>query len=63
MKKITLRKMFIKYKQKTEFNKMYIFGNGTDVKIISEPEDLDKIQIYDNYFRINQAANVGWYIK
>ena len=62
MKKIILRKMFIKYQQKTEFNKMYIFGNGTDVKIISEPEDLEKIQITTDYFRINQVANVGWYI-
>jgi hypothetical protein len=54
--------MFIKYQQKSEFNKMYIFGNGTNVKIISNPEDLDKIQIVADYFRINQAANVGWYI-
>jgi hypothetical protein len=62
MKKITLKKMFIKYKEKTEFDKMYIFGNGADVKIISSPEDLDKIQITTDYFRINQPANVGWYI-
>jgi len=62
MKKIILKKMFIKYQQKSEFNKMYIFGNGTNVKIISNPEDLDKIQIVADYFRINQAANVGWYI-
>jgi hypothetical protein len=63
MKKIILRKMFIKYKQKKEFDRMYVFGNGTDVKIISSPEDLDKIQITTDYFRINQPANVGWYIS
>lgn len=63
MKKIILRKMFIKYKEKTEFDKMYIFGNGTNVKIISAPEDLDKIKIGEDYFRINQVANVGWYIE
>jgi hypothetical protein len=62
MKKIILKKMFIKYKEKKEFVKMYIFGDGTDVKIISSPEDLDKIQITDDYFRINQSYNVGWYI-
>jgi hypothetical protein len=62
MKKIILKKMFIKYQQKSKFNKMYIFGNGTNVKIISNPEDLDKIQIVADYFRINQSANVGWYI-
>lgn len=63
MKKIILIKMFIKYKEKTEFDKMYIFGNGTNVKIISAPEDLDKIKIGEDYFRINQTANVGLYIE
>lgn len=63
MKKIIMKKMFIKYKQKTEFDKMYIFGNGTNVKIICIPEDLEKIQITEDFFRINQAVNVGWYIK
>jgi hypothetical protein len=62
MKKLILKKMFIKYKGKKEFKKMYIFGDGTDVKIISEPEDLDKIQITADYFRINQPNMVGWYI-
>ena len=63
MKKIILIKMFIKYKEKTEFDKMYIFGNGTNVKIINAPEDLDKIKIGEDYFRINQTANVGLYIE
>jgi hypothetical protein len=62
MKKIILKKMFIKYKQKAEFDKMYIFGDGTNVKIISGPEELNKIQITDDYFRINQPNPVGWYI-
>lgn len=63
MKKIILRKMFIKYKKETEFDRMYIFGDGTNVKIIITPEDLDKIKINADYFRINQTANVGWYIE
>ena len=62
MKKIILKKMFIKYKEKAEFDKMYIFGDGTNVKIISGPEELNKIQITDDYFRINQPNPVGWYI-
>ena len=62
MKKIILKKMFIKYKEKAEFDKMYIFGDGTNVKIISGPEELDKIQITKDYFRINQPQPVGWYI-
>jgi hypothetical protein len=62
MNKLILKKMFIKYQKKTEFVKMYIFGNGKNVKIISSHEDLDKIQINSDYFRINQPAYVGWYI-
>jgi len=63
MKKIILDKMFIKYKQKNEFNKMYIFGDGTNVKIIRTIEDLDNIQINGDYFRINQSTPIGWYIS
>jgi hypothetical protein len=62
MKKIILKKMFIKYKQQEKFDKMYIFGDGTDVKIITHAEDLDNIQITNDFFRINQYKNVGWYI-
>ena len=62
MKKLILRKMFIKYKENAKFKKMIIFGDGTNVKIISEPEDLKNIQITADYFRINQNAPVGWYI-
>jgi hypothetical protein len=41
---------------------MYIFGDGTDVKIIGSMEDLDKMKITNDYFRINQSLNIGWYI-
>jgi hypothetical protein len=63
MNKIITRKMYMKYKQKMGFDKMFIFGNGTNVKIISGPNDLSKIQITTDYFRINQTGNVGWYIE
>lgn len=63
MQQILLRNMFIKYKQKKEFDTMFIFGNGTNIKIIRDPEDLNKIQITTDYFRINQTGNVGWYIE
>ena len=62
MNKFSLSKMFNKYKQHNGFDKMIIFGDGTNVKIISTCEDLDKIQIQSDYFRINQPAYVGWYI-
>lgn len=63
MNKVILKYMFIKYKKTKKFQKMYIFGDGTDVKIICDTEDLDKIQITADYFRINQPNPVGWYIK
>ena len=62
MNKVIVEKMFIKYKQKMGFDKMYIFGDGTNVKVICEPTDLDKIQITADYFRINQTGPVGFYV-
>jgi hypothetical protein len=62
MNKTSCKKMFTKYKQQEKFDKMIIFGNGTDVKIITEAEDLDEMQIIGDYFRINQFKNVGWYV-
>ncbi len=63
MQKCILKNMFIKYKLKTGFTKMVIFGDGTNVKIIFSPDDLDNVQIVSDYFRINQEANVGYYIQ
>jgi hypothetical protein len=62
MNRIILKKMFNKYKIQKGFNKMVVFGDGTNVKILSTDNDLDKIIIIADYFRINQAINVGWYI-
>jgi hypothetical protein len=62
MNKIILSKMFAKYKEKNGFDKIIIFGDGTNVKIMKNVDDLDKIQIDSDYFRINQPSNVGWYI-
>ncbi len=63
MQKSILKSMFEKYKLKNGFSKMVIFGNGTNVQIISGPDDLDNVQIVGDYFRINQDANVGFYIQ
>lgn len=62
MNKISLSKMFNKYKAHCGFDKMYIFGDGTNVKILSTIDDLEKVQIHSDYFRINQTGNVGWYV-
>ena len=62
LQKLILREMFIKYQTKMNFDKMFIFGDGTNIKIISGPEDLQKVQIVADYFRINQVTNVAFYI-
>jgi hypothetical protein len=62
MNKLILTKMFIKYKTAQGFDKMYVFGDGTDVKVICDPSDLEQIRITNDFFRINQAHKVGWYI-
>jgi hypothetical protein len=62
LQKLILQKMFIKYKTKMNFDKIYIFGDGTNIKILGGPEDLDKVKITTDYFRINQTLNVGYYI-
>lgn len=63
LQRLTLKKMFAEYKAKSGFDKMYIFGDGTNVKIIEQEADLNKVAIVADYFRINQTGNVGWYIS
>ncbi len=60
---LTLKKMFAEYKSKSGVDKMYIFGDGTNVKIVEHESDLNKVNIVSDYFRINQTGNVGWYIS
>jgi hypothetical protein len=62
LQQIILKKLFVEYKTKNGFDKMIIFGDGTNVKILNGEHDLNKITIVSDYFRINQSANVGWYI-
>jgi hypothetical protein len=62
MQKIILKKMFNKYKASKKFDTIYIFGDGTDVKIINTADDLMCLKITSDYFRINQTGTVGWYI-
>ena len=63
MQRAILSNMFEKYQTKSGFDKMLIFGDGNNVKLISGVNDLDKVRIYDNYFRIAQTEKVGWYIS
>lgn len=52
-----------------EFDKFIILGDGSNAKILGKDlnkfnDDVDKgvIEIKSDYFRINQDANIGWYI-
>lgn len=51
------------------FDKFIILGDGHNAKILgndlikfNEYIDNDIIQVKSDYFRINQDANIGWYI-
>ena len=61
--RLTLKKIFQNYKTEKGFQKMIIFGDGTNLKILETEHDLDKLEIYSDYFRIGQTTPVGWYIK
>ena len=61
--KILLNDFFTKYKNNMQFDKLMIMGTGNDVKIISNEDDLQKVSIYADYFRINQTGLIGWYIQ
>lgn len=62
LKRILLEDWFIKYK-KDNFDTLMILGDGTNVKIINDIDDLQSVVIYSDYFRINQSLNIGWYVK
>ena len=58
-----LTSFFKKYKEKQGFDKIIVFGDGTNVKFVETPDDLMKLEIYSDYFRIGQSANIGWYVR
>ena len=60
--RILLEDWFIKYK-KDNFDELIILGNGNNIKIIKNISDLNKLEIYADYFRINQNGLIGWYVK
>ena len=63
LQRVILGSFFQKYKEKQEFDRIIVFGDGTDVKFIENEKDLEKLTIYSDYFRIGQTANIGWYIR
>lgn len=61
LQNLWLKKMFLLTLNGAD--KMIIVGDGRCVKILKNTTDIDKITIYADYFRINQNANVGYYVK
>ena len=61
--RILLNDWFEKYKARMSFDKLMIFGDGTNVKIIENTKQLSNCRITSDYFRIAQTTNLGWYIQ
>jgi hypothetical protein len=61
--RVTLEDFYTKYKEKQKFDELMFLGDGTNIKIITTKEDLSKLEIYDNFFRINQGGPIGWYVR
>jgi len=62
LQKLWLKKMYILTMEKNGADKMIIFGDGTNVKILDSIDKLENFEIYDDYFRINKDVNIGYYI-
>lgn len=61
--KLLLRKFYQTTKEKAGFDSLYLFGNGTNLKIIKTEDDLVKLDYDNDYFRIGQGSCVGYYVK
>ena len=60
---ILIKKFYIITKYKSGCDYIYIFGDGTNLKIIKNEEDLNKLEYESDYFRIGQDSMVGYYIS
>lgn len=63
LQKLWLKKMFNVTMKKNGADKMIIFGDGTNVKILDSIDKLNQFKIDTDYFRINQDTPVGYYIE
>jgi len=57
-----LKKMYSLTMSNNGADKMIIFGDGTNIKILDSIDKLNQFKIDTDYFRINQNALVGYYI-
>ncbi len=63
LRKYLLKKFFNNYKDRVGFDRLIIFGEGDNVKFIDNEEDLNKLTITKDYFRIGQDFKIGWYVE
>lgn len=61
--RVLLEDWYSKYKKSNNFQELIFLGKGDNVKIIKETSDLDKLEICNDYFRINQNGLIGWYVE
>jgi hypothetical protein len=59
---VMIRSFYEKYKSKQKFDRIIIFGDGSDVKFIDNVKNLAKLKLAEDFFRISQTHNVGWYV-
>ena len=69
LKKSIVKVLYKSMVSDRSFDKFIILGDGTNAKIFGSDlskfnEDVDNgvIEVKSDYFRINQDANIGWYI-
>lgn len=70
LKKSIVKLLYKSMVNDRSFDKFIILGDGSNAKIFGSDlikfnEDINNgvIEIKSDYFRINQAANIGWYIS
>jgi hypothetical protein len=60
--KYLLKDWFCKYRQSNKFDQLILFGDGTNI-IIMDDDDICKLKIVKDYFRINQNTLLGLYVE
>jgi len=62
LQNLWLKKMYSLTMSNNGADKIIVFGDGINVKILDSFASLAKFKIDTDYFRINQNSTVGYYI-
>jgi hypothetical protein len=60
---VLIGSLYESYKMHKGFDHIYIFGDGSNLKIIKDVNDLKKLNYENDYFRIGQNFPVGYYVN